>query len=229
MELNKKYIEFMLDNVIGSSVRVQLPKPQEGGRVMWVKLGPVVYMNVDLEVVEKYSRSVLFKLKFDKYEIEELIFLPVESAPMSIKSKLINKIEKLVCKTFLEDGRREDIVKMYENKRAQISSNISKAIGKINSTKYADIKHCPYLGLLNFEGDLFRAYDLLDGRFTIVNEKHKEVVTTDANGILEYMEGPGKPIVNYNGKVWIIPEQHENARPSQEKLYKFLKLELLVK
>jgi len=218
----------MLDNVIGSSIRVQLPKPVSDGKIVWVKLGPVVYMNVDLEVVEKYSRSVLFKLKFDKYEIEELIFLPVESAPMSIKSKLINKIEKLVCKTFLEDGRRDDIVKMYEDKKAMMFTGIEKLVTKA-STKYADIKHCSRLGLLNFEGDLFRAYDLMDGRFTIVNEKHKDVTTTDAHGILEYMESPGKPIVNYDGKTWIIPEQHQNARPTKDALYKFLKLELLVK
>lgn len=232
MELNKKYIEFMLDNVIGSSVKIQLPKPQEGGRVMWVKLGPVVYVNVDLEVIEKYSRSVKFKLKFDKYEIEELIFLPVESAPMSIKAKLINKIEKLVFKTLLDDGRRDDIVKMYEDKQKHINSAILKAATKIkelNNSKanYMDIKHLPKLGLLNFEGDLFRAYDLLDGNFLIVNEKHEDVVTTNAYGILDYMEGAGKPIVNYDGRVWIIQEQHENARPTQESLYKFLKLELL--
>jgi hypothetical protein len=225
MELNKKYIEFMLDNVIGSSVRVQLPKPQEGGRVLWVKLGPVVFMNVDLEVIEKYSRSVKFKLKFDKYEIEELIFLPVESAPMSIKAKLINKIEKLVFKTLLDDGRREDIVKMYEDKSANMFTGFEKLVTKNHSTNYADIKHLPHLGLLNFEGDLFRAYDLLDGNFQIVNEKHKDVVTTNAVGILEYMITP-KPIVNYDGKAWIIPHQHENARPTREALYKFLKLEL---
>jgi hypothetical protein len=146
MELNKKYIEFMLDNVIGSSVRVQLPKPQEAGKVMWVKLGPVVYMNVDLEVIEKYSRSVKFKLKFDKYELEELIFLPVESAPMSIKSKLISKIEKLVFKTFLEDGRRDDIVKMYEDKKAMMFNGLIKKVSvkEIDTSKvvnYADIKH----------------------------------------------------------------------------------------
>lgn len=235
MELNKKYIEFMLDNVIGSSIKVQLPKPQEDGKVMWVKLGPVVYMNVDLEVIEKYSRSVLFRLKFDKYEIEELIFFPVESAPTSIKSKLINKIEKLVFKTLVDDGRREDIVKMYEDKQNQINLdilNITSKIKEFNTRKkmhYADIKHLPHLGLLNFEGDLFRAYDTLDGSFLIVNEKHENVVSTDANGILEYMESPGKPIVNYDGKTWIIPQEHQNARPSQEALYKFLKLELPVK
>jgi hypothetical protein len=228
MELNKKYIEFMLENVIDSSIRVQLPNPQDDGKLFWTKLGPVVYIKVDLEVIEKYSRSVKFKLKFDKYEIEQLIFLPIESSPMSIKEKLVNKLEKLVCKTFLEDGRQEDMKQMYEEKRKTMFAGIEKLVGKVN-TKYADIKQCPRLGLLNFEGDLFRVYDLLDGRFTIVNEKHEDVVTTDAHGILEYMEGPGKPIVNYDGKTWIIPEQHENARPTKDALYKFLKLELLVK
>ena len=221
----------MLDNVISSSIRVQLPKPVSDGKIVWVKLGPVVYINVELEVVEKYSRSVKFKLKFDKYEIEELIFLPVESAPMSIKSKLISKIEKLVFKTFLDDGRREDIVKMYEDKQKRINSEILKVATKITEldnpkANYMHIKHLPHLGLLNFEGDLFRAYDLLDGNFQIVNEKHQDVVTTNAYGILDYMEGAGKPIVNYDGKVWIIPEQHQNARPTQVALYKFLKLEL---
>lgn len=231
MELNRKYIKFMLDNVIGSSIKAQLPKPVESGKSMWVKMGPIVYMNVDLEVIEKYSRSVKFKLKFDKYELEQLIFFPIESAPMSIKEKMIHKIEKLVFKTLLDDGRREDIVKMYEDRQKQIYSTIFKAATKIKEfdnpkANYIHIKHLPHLGLLNFEGDLFRAYDLLDGRFTIVNEKHKEVVTTDANGILNYMEGAGKPIVNYDGKTWIIPEQHENARPTREALYEFLKLEL---
>jgi hypothetical protein len=96
----------------------------------------------------------------------------------------------------------------------------------MNKQFYASIKHLPHLGLLNFEGDLFRAYDLLDGAFLIVNEKHENMIIADAAGILEYMEGVGKPIINYNGRVWIIPEQHENARPTREKLYKFLKLEL---
>jgi hypothetical protein len=89
---------------------------------------------------------------------------------------------------------------------------------------YASIKHLPYLGLLNFEGDLFRAYDMLDGTFTIVNEHHENVTNTDAAGILEYMEGNGKPIVNYNGKTWIIPQEHPNARPTKKHLYDFLKL-----
>jgi hypothetical protein len=131
MELTKKYIDFMLENVIGSNIKVQLPEPHEDGKLFWTKLGPTVYMNVELEVIEKYTRSVIFKLKFDKYEIEKIIFIPIESAPMSIKEKLHNKIENLVYKTFLEDGRQDDLKQMYDEKRKTMFSGLSKMVGKV--------------------------------------------------------------------------------------------------
>jgi hypothetical protein len=135
MELTKKYIDFMLENVIGSNIRVQLPNPQEDGKLFWTKLGPTVYMNVELEVIEKYTRSVIFKLKFDKYEVEKIIFIPIESSPMSIKEKLHNKIENLVYKTFLEDGREEDMKKMYDEKRKTMFSGLEKMVGKIKEVE----------------------------------------------------------------------------------------------
>jgi hypothetical protein len=134
MELTKKYIDFMLENVIGSSIRVQLPHPQEDGKLFWTKLGPTVYMNVELEVIEKYTRSVIFRLKFDKYEIEKIIFIPIESSPMSIKEKLHNTIENLVSKTFIGDGRQEDMRQMYEDKRKTMFSGLEKMVGKIKDS-----------------------------------------------------------------------------------------------
>ena len=131
MELTKKYIDFMLENVIGSNIRVQLPHPQEDGKLFWTKLGPTVYMNVELEVIEKYTRSVIFKLKFDKYEIEKIIFIPIESSPMSIKEKLNNTLTNLVSKTFIADGRQDDLKKMYDEKRKTMFSGLSKMVGKV--------------------------------------------------------------------------------------------------
>jgi hypothetical protein len=131
MELTKKYIDFMLENVIGSNIRVQLPNPHEDGKLFWTKLGPTVYVNVDLEVIEKYTRSVKFNLKFDRYEVEKIIFIPIESSPMSIKEKLHNKIENLVCKTFIDDGRQDDMRQMYEDKRNKMFSGLEKMVGKI--------------------------------------------------------------------------------------------------
>ena len=131
MELTKKYIDFMLENVIGSNIRVQLPNPQEDGKLFWTKLGPTVYMNVELEVIEKYTRSVKFNLKFDKYDVEKIIFIPIESAPMSIKEKLYNTIENLVSKTFIADGRQDDLKQMYDEKRKTMFSGLSKMVGKV--------------------------------------------------------------------------------------------------
>jgi hypothetical protein len=131
MSIREKYIDFMLENIIGSNVRVQLPRPEEDGKMYWAKLGPTVYLNVELEVIEKYTRSVKFKLKFDKYELEQIIFIPIESSPMSIKGKLINKVEKLVSKTFISDGRQEDMRQMYKDKQNQMFSGLEKLVGKM--------------------------------------------------------------------------------------------------
>lgn len=131
MSITKKYIDFMLDNVIGSNIRVQLPEPHEDGKLFWTKLGPTVYVNVDLEVIEKYTRSVKFKFKFDKYEVEKIIFIPIESSPIRIKEKLDNTLENLVSKTFLEDGRQDDLKKMYDEKRKTMFSGLSKMVGKM--------------------------------------------------------------------------------------------------
>lgn len=121
----------MLDNIIGANMKVQLPSPQEDGKLFHVKLGPIVYMGVTLEVIEKYTRSVNFKIKFDKYEITKLIFMPIESSPMSIKEKLNKTLEKLVYNTFVEDGRKDDIKQMYDDKRNLINDKLKTIVGKI--------------------------------------------------------------------------------------------------
>jgi hypothetical protein len=126
MSITEKYIDFMLENIIGSDINVQLPRPEEDGKLFWTKLGPTVYTKVDLEVIEKYTRSVKFKLKFDKYELEQLIFIPIESSPISIKQKLHNKIENLVCKTFLDDNRQEDMRQMYVDRMKNFSIKFKK-------------------------------------------------------------------------------------------------------
>ena len=117
MTVTEKYIDFILDNFIGDKIKVQLPKPDKDGRVMWVKLGVVVYQEVRIEILEKYTRSVKLKLLFDKYEVEQLVFIPIESAPTSIKGKFYNKVEKIVYEAFFNDGRQEEISKMYEEKQ----------------------------------------------------------------------------------------------------------------
>jgi len=76
MDIRKKYIDFMLENIIETNMNVRLPHPHEDGGIFWPIIGPTVYIDVELEIIEKYTRSVKFKFKFDKYEIEKLIYIP---------------------------------------------------------------------------------------------------------------------------------------------------------
>ena len=124
--MNKNYIEFILENVINLKTKVLVPEPREDGRVVYWKLGPRVYIDVTLEVIKKYTRSVKFKIKFDKYEIEQLIFIPIESSPISIRGKLENKLEKIVYSTFIEDGRKDEIKQMYKDRRKNIAIILEK-------------------------------------------------------------------------------------------------------
>lgn len=138
MDIREKYIDFMLENIIGTNIKVQLPNPQEDGKLFWVKLGPVVYMDVELGVIEKYTRSVKFNFKFDRYDVKKIIFIPIESSPMSIKEKLDNTLANLVFKTFDEDGRRDDIRQMYEDERNRINERLKKIVGQIKEIDNKD-------------------------------------------------------------------------------------------
>jgi hypothetical protein len=130
MTVTQKYVDFILDNIIQDTIRVQLYKPFKDGARMYVKLGPTVNCIVKISVIEKYTRSAKLKLTFDKYEIEELFFIPFSSSPDSIESKTHTKIEKIVNKTFFDDNRTEDIKQMYTERHTQIGEIISKAISK---------------------------------------------------------------------------------------------------
>lgn len=126
MSITQKYVDFILKNVIQDTITVQLYKPQEDGARMYVKLGPTVNRIVKIEVVEKYTRSAKLKLTFDKYEVEELFFIPLNSSPESIESKTRNKIEEIVNKTFIDDNRTEDIKQMYDDRRKNFSIKFKK-------------------------------------------------------------------------------------------------------
>lgn len=133
MTVTEKYRDFILDNFIGDSIKVELPKPTEDGRLMWAILGLSVSIDVKLEIIEKYTRSAKIKLIFDRYEIEQLFFFPLESAPKKIERKFEEKVSEIVCKTFFDDNRHEDVLKMYKDKQDKIYSKIASVV-KNNKT-----------------------------------------------------------------------------------------------
>ena len=132
MGVTNKYVDFILDNIIQDSITVQIYKPMEDGARMYVKLGPMIHCKVKIEVIEKYTRSAKLKLTFDKYEHEDIFFIPFSSSPDSIEMKTRKKIEKIVNKTFIDDSRTEDIKQMYAAKYKLLGDALSKIIIKKN-------------------------------------------------------------------------------------------------
>ena len=92
--------------------------------------------------------------------------------------------------------------------------------------KYENKDRKPHLGLLNFEGDTFRAYKLGVSDYVIVDDWHEIIEFTNTKGIIYIMNG-GKPLTTSYGRTYTIPNEHENARPSDEKLRSFLGLSSL--
>ena len=89
--------------------------------------------------------------------------------------------------------------------------------------KYENNGRNPYLGLLNFEGDVFRAYKLGVSDYVIVDDTHEIIEYTNTKGIIYIMNG-GKPLTTSYGRTYTIPNEHQNARPNDEQLRKFLGL-----
>ena len=128
MTVIQKYVDFILDNIIQDSITVQLYKPYEDGSRMITKIGPQVRCKVKIEVIEKYTRSAKLKLTFDKYEVEEIFFIPFSSSPESIEMKTRHKIQTIVNKTFIDDNKTEDIKQMYEQQSKLLREALSKIV-----------------------------------------------------------------------------------------------------
>lgn len=129
--ITEKYVEFIL-NYIGNDFRAELYEPQEKGTYVSWKLGPIISIPVKIEVLNKYTRSANLRLSFDKYKVEELFFMPLNSSPDSILNKTNKKIVKIVNNTLIDDGREDEIRKMYADKRALISEMFIRAKEKNN-------------------------------------------------------------------------------------------------
>lgn len=89
--------------------------------------------------------------------------------------------------------------------------------------KYENKDKYPYLGLLNYEGDVFRAYKIGISEYIIVDDHMEIIEFTNTKGIIFVMNG-GKPLTTSYGRTYTIPNEHQNARPSDEQLRKFLGL-----
>jgi hypothetical protein len=134
MNITEKYVEFILE-YLEKNLKVQLMEPKDNNDYAYSKMGPKVNIDVEIKVLGKYTRSANLLLTFDKYTVEHLFFMPMASSPDSILEKTHKQIIKIVNNAFINDGREDEIKKMYDDKRAYIKQQIAKTIERYEQNR----------------------------------------------------------------------------------------------
>jgi hypothetical protein len=122
MELSvmERYVAFICSE-LPTSKRVLLnpPPPMENGEYGYKrmsKIGPHVYMMVDIEIVETYTRSAKLCVKFEDYQMNDIFYMSRHKGPDKLLEEIDKKIDKIVNRTLIDDGRQEWVREQYKIK-----------------------------------------------------------------------------------------------------------------
>ena len=128
-----KYAEFIVDEYLRDEYNIILnqPKNPDGSRPYIKKLGPFVKMKVKVEVYSIYTRSAELILSFDKFVNKSIFYMPSHKSPELLSDEIYNKIDKIVNKTMIENGKEEWIREEYRKERERLNTKIQEVVGKI--------------------------------------------------------------------------------------------------
>lgn len=122
MELSvmERYVAFICDE-LPKTRRVLLnpPPPMENGEYGYKrmsKIGPHVYMFVEIEIVETYTRSAKLCVKFEDYQMNDIFYMSRHKGPDKLLEEIDKKIDKIVNRTLIDDGRQEWVREQYKIK-----------------------------------------------------------------------------------------------------------------
>lgn len=89
-------------------------------------------------------------------------------------------------------------------------------------TKYKEYNK---LSLLNYEGDVLRAYHIpLAKCFLIIDDQKQIVESLKKQELIEFLEGKREITTSY-GKTYDFSKEHEGAKRTSEEINEFLKLQ----
>lgn len=127
--ITRRYVDFMV-SCIGESTSVFLSNPDKNHTKI-DRHFTTLKVPVSITVLDKYTRSVKLKLKFDRYEHEGIFYMPFESSPESNLIKLDKKITKIVNDAYTKDGREDEIREMYSKERSVWADRINEAFANL--------------------------------------------------------------------------------------------------
>lgn len=122
MELSvmERYVAFICGE-LPKTRRVLLtpPPPMENGEYGYKrmsKIGPRVYMETTIEIVETYTRSAKLCVKFEDYQMNDIFYMSRHKGPDKLLEEIDKKIDKIVNRTLIDDGRQEWVREQYKIK-----------------------------------------------------------------------------------------------------------------
>lgn len=126
------YPEFIAQDLKGLyTITIDQPKNLDGSAPYIKKLGPFVQLSVQVEILNIYTRSVELFLTFDGLNIKKIFYTPFDKGPDIVHAEIYRRIDKLVNKALLEDGREEWIREEYRKKQERVNNKIQEIVGKI--------------------------------------------------------------------------------------------------
>lgn len=126
------YPEFIAQDLKGLyTITIDQPKNPDGSAPYIKKLGPFVQLSVQVEILNIYTRSVELFLTFDGLNIKKIFYTPFDKGPDIVHAEIYRKIDKLVNKALIEDGREEWIREEYRKKQERVNNKIQEIVGKI--------------------------------------------------------------------------------------------------
>jgi len=128
----EKYVAFLCGELVSEySVCLSEPKGVDGTPARIKKAGPGVLCKTEISVVESYTRSAKLKLVFCKYEKEDIFYMSRHKSPDALLHEIYSKIDKVVNKAFIEDGREDEIRELYRVKHEKYNAAIKEALDKL--------------------------------------------------------------------------------------------------
>lgn len=138
------YPEFIVQEYLSDIYRVSLdqPKNEDGTKSHRFinKLGPFVHLNVQVTVLDIYTRSAKLKLTFDGIERESIFYMSSHKSPDQLGIEIYKKIDKIVNKSMIEEGKANWIRAEFAKAQERLNISLQTIVGKIkeiddNNTK----------------------------------------------------------------------------------------------
>ena len=119
------YTQFIANNILQGEIKVPLYNLSNIRDS--TKISPRISEKVSIKVKQIQTLSILLEVEFSKYKKEIRIYTPYIKSPQKIESEFYQKLSILICETYREDNKEDDLIQRsaqaWEKHKEQIQNS----------------------------------------------------------------------------------------------------------